>query len=309
MRDIPAGLLARLQESATTTCLLIKITLQSGLQFGLTTLDRDVEYDDQDGSGGALTYVATEGFDATTFATSTGMSVDNGQINALLSDSTGITEQMVVAGELDDATWRMYLVDFTALYEGHILLDDGDVGDVSVRNGMLWIPELVSKIGRLKQPIGGVWSIRCRAIFGTPAASPTGCGIDTTSLWVEGEITAVGAESNRTFTGDDVGDGTPPAYPGRLQFLTGDNAGREYATEEVTGLVVTLAETTPYPMTIGDTYRIRPDCGKRYAQDCIAVWNNGPNFKGEPHTPVGDAAAASTPAGQTPRTSNFRSGG
>jgi uncharacterized phage protein (TIGR02218 family) len=306
MRVVPAQLLLHLQRSDTTTCLLLKITTSAGDHFGLTTLDMDIEYDDGEG---VITYVATEGFNPSTFSTSTGLSVDNAEGYALISQATGITEQMVVAGDLDDATWRCYLINFNDLSMGHLLLDDGDIGDVSVRHGILWIPELISSGMRLKQPIGGVWSLRCRAIFGSDADSQTGCGVDVTSLWVTGAVQSVGAENNRIFTGDNItGSGQPVPFPGRIQFLTGDNAGREYATESVTSLTVTLSETTPYPIEAGDTYRIRPDCGKRFAEDCIAIWDNGVNFKGEPHTPIGDAAAASTPAAQTPRGSRFARG-
>jgi uncharacterized phage protein (TIGR02218 family) len=153
---------------------------------------------------------------------------------------------------------------------------------------------------RLKQPIGGVWSRTCRAIFGTPADSQTGCGIDLTPLWVEGTVQSVGAESNRIFTGDVVSADSPPTSvtPGRVQFLNGANAGREYAIEEQDGLELTLAEPTNFPIEVGDAYRSRPDCGKRYAEDCIGRWNNGPNFKGEPKIPVGDGSSLQTPGAE-----------
>ena len=69
---------------------------------------------------------------------------------------------------------------------------------------------------------------------------------------------------------------------------------------------VTLGEPTPFPIQIGDTFRIRPDCRKRYAEDCIAVWNNGINFKGEPLIPVGDSASIQTPGGQLAGGGGFR---
>ena len=45
---------------------------------------------------------------------------------------------------------------------------------------------------------------------------------------------------------------------------------------------------------------VRPDCRKRYTEDCIGIWNNGINFKGEPLIPVGDASAVQTPGAQLP---------
>lgn len=298
MRTVPSLLQTHLDGAATTTTRLLKITLRNGTSYGLCMLDRDIEYDDGDG---ALTYVATNGFDPSTLSGDIGFSVDNAESYALISDDvSGVTEDMVHRGELDDAQWIMYLVNFDDTgHTRHVILDAGDLGEVRVRYGMLWIPEILSYAMRLKQSIGSVWSRRCRAIFGSPAASPTGCGVNVAPLWVAGEVTAVGAESNRQFTGDVLTSGVTP-FPGRLQWLTGDNAGREFATEEIDGLVCTLNETTAYAIQVGDTYRIRPDCRKRYQEDCIAQWNNGPNFKGEPLIPVGDASQVQTPGAQLP---------
>lgn len=306
MRSIPGPLQDHLDLAATTTTRLLKISLKDGRVFGLSSLDRDVIYDD---GRGELTYTATNGFDASTFATDLGYTVGNAEGFALISNEVeGIDLEDVEAGELDDAQWVAYLVNFedtgvdgvTLIPERHAILDAGDIGEVRVKHGMVWLPELLSYTMRLKQPVGGVWSRTCRAIFGTPAASPTGCGIPLTPLWENGEVTAVGAETNRVFTADFAYPGSPPPamVPGRVQFLTGDNAGREFATEEVDGLAVTLGELTPYPITIGDTYRWRPDCRKRYLEDCIGVYDNGPNFKGEPLIPVGDAASVQAPGAE-----------
>lgn len=298
-RAIPAALLAHLQQSATTTTRLLKIMLRNGSSFGLCMLDRDVEYDD---GAGSVTYVSTNGFDPSQLSADLGFSVANAEGYALISDEIeGIEIEMIEAGELDDAQWIMYLVNFNDLSMGHLILDAGDVGEVRTQYGLVWIPELLSYIMRLKQTVGSVWSRKCRAIFGSPANSQTGCGVQLGPLWVSGEVLAVDTEENdRIFTGDQVvitSPGITPA-PGRVQFLTGDNAGREFPVEEVDGEIVSLFETTPHPIQIGDTYRIRPDCMKRYLEDCIQTWANGPNFKGEPYIPVGDASALQSPGAQ-----------
>ncbi len=71
---------------------------------------------------------------------------------------------------------------------------------------------------------------------------------------------------------------------------------------------MSLNEPTNYPMVAGDTYRIRPDCFKRYAEDCIAKWSNGPNFKGEPLIPVGDAVGLQSPGAQLGKGSGYVAG-
>lgn len=311
-RTIPSALQEHLDQHSTTTTRLLKIILRNGDVYGLSMLDRDIPYDD---GQGVVTYRATTGFDPSTLSSDVGYSVDNAEGYALMGVS-GITVDMVERGELDDAQWIMYLINFedkqadgSLTPRRHIILDAGDLGEVRTRYGMIWIPELLSYSMRLRQTIGSVWSRRCRAIFGSPAASQTGCGVNIAPLWVNGTVVAVGAETNRVFTGDLLynSPGIVP-FPGRVQWLTGNNAGKEFATEDIDGDTCTLNETTPYAIEVGDTYRIRPDCRKRYREDCIALWNNGPNFKGEPYIPVGDATQIQTPGGQLPNSGGWDGG-
>ena len=101
MRYVPPPLQTHLNQSATTTTRLLKFTLKSGFTYGLCMLDIDVTYDD---GGGPITYVATNGFDNSTFSADIGFSVSNAEGRALISrDIDGITEEMISAGELDDA--------------------------------------------------------------------------------------------------------------------------------------------------------------------------------------------------------------
>lgn len=305
-RTVPAGLQTHLDGRSTTTCRLLKISGSASfspmLLFGLCELNEDVEYDDGLGDG-LIVYRAANGFNPATMASDLGFSVANSEGYSLMSDGAvdGVTEELINAGALDDATWACYLVNYEDLAAGsHVLLDAGDVGQIRVRHNILWLPELLSYAMRLKQPVGGVWSRQCRAIYGSPATSQTGCGVDLSALWVDGEITAVGAETTRVFTGDAVATMPTPTYPGRLLFLTGDNAGREYAVEETSGLTVSLYEPAQFALQIGDTYRMRRDCLKRFSEDCVTINSNGVNFKGEPLIPAGDAAQVMSPGSQVP---------
>lgn len=280
-----------LAEAGTTTCRLLKITTANSPAqvFGLTTLDRAVTYDDNSGDG-PIEYVGTRGFDPSVLRTDLGLAVDNAEARALISDEVdGITRAMIEAGELNDASWVCYLVNFQNLTAGrHVELGSGDVGDVRLVDGMLYIPELKDIIVRLQQPIGEVFSRRCRATFGLPATEENGqrgCGVDLAPLWTNGTVEAVGSEANSQFEASALA--SPHSFPGVVQFLTGDNAGREFSVESVDSMLVSLYELTPYPIHVGDTYRIRPDCGKQYLLHCIGDWSNGPNFKGEPYIPDG----------------------
>lgn len=314
MRNIPSDLLAHLQQASTTTCRLLKITLRDDgssagpMSFGFTTLDRDVAYDDGDGE---IVYSSTNGFDPAGFSSDSTYAISNSEAYALISDDVapGISIEDIERGALDDATWRCYLINFEDTSMGHVLLDAGDVGQVRTRYGMVWMPELLSYVVRLRQPIGSVDSRTCRAVFGTSANSQTGCGVNVSALWVSGEVTAVGAEPDAMFTGDVTTTSPVDPFPGRVEWLTGNNAGVISWTDSFDAGTVRLGEPTPFPIEVGDTYRIRPDCRKRFIEDCKDTWDNAINFKGEPLIPTGDASSGQTPGAQLPGTGLPSGGG
>ena len=294
-RTIPIALQAHLDGNVTTTCRLLRIEIRDGRVFGVTSLDADVTYDD---GRGEVVYVANQGVDPSALAADADLSVANAEAQSLLvTTGTGITEAMIEAGELRDAEWTMYLVNYRNLGMGHVILGAGDVGEVTKRWGLVWVPELLSYSVRLRQPIGTHWSRTCRAIFGSPAEGQSGCGVDAEALFVSGTVTAVGAENDRQFTGDAAISGTP--VPGRVEWLTGPNAGRIGIVEDFATGAATLGNAMPYPIAIGHTYRIRPDCSRTWAA-CVA-YANQLNFKGEPLIPTGDAASVSTPGAQVRR--------
>lgn len=300
-RVIPTPVRLALDSPASTMTRLLRMMLPDGTNYGLCMSNRDVVYDHGDG---AITYTATNGFDPSTFSADVGYSVDNAEGYALISeDVPGVTQEMVNAGAMDGAQWACYYVDYVNPASGSaVVLDAGDVGQVRVQFGLLWIPELLSYIVRLKQNVGDVYSRTCRADFGSFAAQPHGCGINANALWQNFTVVAVGEEPDRTFTTSGLTvDANKPFYPGRIQWLTGANAGKLVTIEEFdvtsNGQEVSMMETLPYTMQVGDTGRIRPDCSKTWTQ--CGLYGNQINFKGEPLIPVGDTAAIQIPGAQT----------
>lgn len=296
MRAIPIELQENLDSPVQHYTYCLRIVLRSGQVTGYTTWTSPIEYDHIDGFG-PFEYAAG-GLDVSDFEADVGYSVSNAE-GRILTGTTlpGITEQMVRAGALDDAEWVCFLVDWRNPAPGSgTIMDAGDIGEVRLEQGMVIIPELLSYMMRLRQAIGHVAQRPCRAIFGSPANSMTGCGVDAESLWEAGTVQSVGAESDRTFTGDITG-----IFPGRVRFISGANVGRVYAVESADGNTTTLAETTPYPIEEGDEYERREDCTKRKegALGCDAR-GNYLNYKGEDRIPVEDGTAGGVPGGQLP---------
>ena len=281
-RSVPPALQAHLDQAATTTCRLLRLQLRDGRVFGLAGLDADVTYDD---GRGAVLYRAGQGADVSALAADTQLSVANAEAQSLLLTTLeGVTEAMIEAGELRDAEWALYLVNYRALGQGHIVLGAGDVGDVTKRWGLVWVPELLSYSVRLTQPVGTHWSRMCRAIDGSPARGQTGCG--RAIVWQAGTVTAVGAEPDRQFVGT-VATAALPLAPGRVRWLTGLNVGRVGFVEEFAAGSVTLGNALPYPVAVGDGYEISDSCPHTWAA-CVARGNQS-NYKGEPLIPVDGA--------------------
>jgi len=294
VRDISTHLRDHLHDDTTTTCRLLKFVLTNGNTYGMTTLDSDITYD-------GTTYHAINGFDPSNIATDAGLTVDNSEVRALISaDISGITVAMVKAGQMDDATWEMLLVNYRDLSMGHVVIDGGDVGEVRVVDGVVYMPELVSSVMRLRQAVGHVWSRSCRAIFGSPTESQTGCGVDAESLWMAGTVTGLGDEDRRIFSDSSLLALAPEPIPGRVQWLTGSNtSSRVYQIEaygDTTG-TIGLLEPCAFDIVVGDTFRLRVDCDKQ-PSTCKNQWNNWLNYKGEPLIPVGDGVQILTPSAQ-----------
>lgn len=297
MREIPSALQSNLDNPVQYTTRCVRFRLKDGTVLGFAMWDTDVTYDHGDGYGPTI-YSSSQGIDPSTIAADVNYSVANAEGRILTKTTlTGLTIEMVEAGALDDGEWDCFVLDWRDPATGSaLLLDAGDLGEVRTEDGLVIIPELLSYAMRLRQLIGHVWQRPGRCIFGSPADSQTGCGVNAEVLWEAGEVQSVGAESDRTFTGDITA-----YYPGRLEFTSGLNVGRRYAVESISGMGITLAETTPYPIESGDTYQHRPDCTKLKdgALGCDS-YSNWPNFKGEWTIPVGDAVSGSVPGGKLP---------
>lgn len=296
MRNWPAPLIAHMQQSVTTTCRLLKITLYDGRIFGMTSLDRDVVYM-------GVTYSSNNGIDSSVIATDAGLSVDNGEAFTLFAaPADGITQQMVDAGELDDAQWQAMIVNWADLSMGHGLLDSGDMGAIRTEQRSAYTVELVSYVMRLRQPIGTLDSRTCRATFGSPPEGQYGCGVNADALWVSGAVTGVSADEPRRVFADSGLLITPQPIPGRVQWLTGNNSTRNrlYQIEAYSSVSGTIAliEPTPYDILPTDTFRIRPDCDKTLSS--CKLYGNLLNMKAEPYIPVGDGLETATPSAQIP---------
>lgn len=310
-RQIPIALQNHLAQESTTTCVLLRVMpTQPGVaEYGVTTLDVDVTYDDGDGP---LLYSAAVGMQPTSLEVSATLAVNNAEGTSLLPEfDVPISEVDIRAGLYDFARFVMYLVDYTDLTE-HIVLQEGTLGQLSIDDsGLSYVNELRGPTAELKQSICEKDSLTCRAIFGSQAEGDSSgapverfpCGVDATALLVSGSVSAVGLENTLTFTVTPFAMAADALNPGIVIWTSGLNAGRTYEIDSNTsGGVITLAHETAFPIQIGDDLLYREDCSKiarDTAKGCAKANHWGDewplHFRGEPDIPIGDAGAMEVP--------------
>lgn len=302
-RTIPSQLADHLAGSCHTTCILIKVMpVQPGYApYGVTTLDRDVVYDDGAGDG-PMTYVAAIGAEPSTLTSAADLSVAGGESRGLMPVfDTPVSEADLVAGAYDFAEFSAYLVNYEDLTAGrHILLQSGTLGRNTVTDsGLSFTTELRGLTQALKQTITEKWSLSCRATFGSQPIGTLGatvterypCMYDAQSLWRGGGVASVGVETTTSFT---AATGLAPVFggtPGMIRWLTGANTGRTYEVESFNAATNEIVQTFPtmFPIAVGDTFEFRDDCPKTPAA-CKAR-SNWQWYRGESTIPVSDNGA------------------
>lgn len=312
MKTIPIALQNHLNQDATTLCLLTRVELKSGEVIGFTDLDEAIVYDDGDGP---VTYSAENGFTPSRLQTSADLSVDNAELTGLVTDS-GFTEAQIRAGLFDYAKVRVYRVNYMSMSDGHEIIATGTAGETTFsENG--WRTEFRSLTQQLKQPISSLYSLTCRARFGSmPIGTDDGsfeekypCGKAFT--WVDGTVTSVGANVRLNFTDTSATEADEFYNNGVTEWLTGDNAGVQmevdtYAHNSNVDATFNLILPLPYPIQVGDTYRRRKDCSKEWddaENGCLFHWGaeRSDHFRGEPHIPIADGGQSMVPGAQVAR--------
>lgn len=300
-KSIPALLLDHYQQVVTTKSNLLKITALNGTVLGVAAGDRDRDFDD---GFGEITYQAAIGVDTVALETSAGLEVDNSEALMLLADAGPFTAQAIEAGLLDYAEYVVYRVNWADLTQGFEIKDRGTVGIVRNVNGLSAVVELRSLPQLLKQNYGELYSITCRARFGSGGGAACltrcQCGFDAESLWQNHSVTSVGSEVYRVFTANATPavngpNGALTFVPGLVQWLTGDNAGLTSEIEAITGAEISLRFGTPFTIQATDTFKTRPDCDKTW-ETCRDDFANQLNFCGEPKIPLVDEVSQSIPS-------------
>jgi uncharacterized phage protein (TIGR02218 family) len=253
-------------------CVLIERT--DGVNEGFTTYDRNIVID-------GVTYRAKEAQQGTNVENKTDLSVNNSELDSVLTPS-GITEEDIVAGKYKNAEVTIFLVDYTNLPNtpsGGFLLQRGIIGEIKT-GSLTYDFEILSKADSLlNRQASERISPTCQYDFGD-----SNCGFDTSLVT---QSVTVNSQSSDTLslTFDETlnaGANDTVNYSfGKVQFTSGLNNGLEEFIFKQTGTnTVQLFKPMPYLVQSGDTLDITQGCPKS-AQGCKA-YNNFNNFGGFP---------------------------
>lgn len=301
MKPIPIQLVNARQTGITSETYILKITGRTGAVIGVTTHDTDITLD-------GVVYKASLGLTQSNIKSSAANAVDNSEAQILLADSGEFTEQEIQAGAFDFGTYELRAINWMHPEYGSEFVDEGTTGRVSIHEGLAGVVELRSLHQQLKQNFVPLYSHTCRAQAGSKGRN--GCFFNFSGLWSSHTVASVSSSDNdRIFTANSAPSAAGPNgalefVPGIVRFLSGPNAGQVAEVEAVAGSSITLRFTAYKPIQVGDSFEIRPDCAKRFDEDCIARFDNRENFRGEPHIPLTDEASGVTPGANVPRVRN-----
>lgn len=273
----------------TTLCRCWRVTRADGMVLGFTDHDGSLHVDGVD-------YLAATGIDAAAADASMGLAVEDAEIAGALS-SDALDEDDIARGLYDGAEVALFLVDWTdpaartrlATYVvGEIARAGGVVDGVSGGSaGGAFRAELRGLTERLTRPTARRFRRACDAELGDAR-----CGV---RLDVEGRTleTAVASVDDGALTLDEPGAPGVRFAHGRIEWLTGANAGAvtPVASAPLQDGVRTVRPWRPAdrPVLPGDRLRLVAGCDKSLAT-CRDRYANAANHRGFPHLPGNDFA-------------------
>ena len=253
-----------------TTC--VKITRVDGTILGITELDKNLNI-----SG--IDYIASAGYTPTEFDSTADLSVNNADLEGLLTN-VGVSREDIVAGLYDYAGIEFFLFD----YESYTKIRDlgkGKWGESTLVDGK-YVTEYRSLTQTLQHTVGKVYGAECSASLGD-----SNCGVTLATYTVTGTVTSV--TNNATFSDSTLTEADGYFNYGLLTFTSGLNSGTTLAKEvrSFSSDEFSMQLPMPYEVQVGDTYSVYAGCDKRDVT-CIAKFNNIINFRGFPFIPGQD---------------------
>lgn len=270
MKTLGAGMTAHVAQETTTLSTCWKLTRRDGQVFGFTDADDSLTVD-------GVVYVATSGYTRSAISTNATLSVDNLDLEGILSDDA-ITEADLLAGLWDFAEIRIFEVNRQDTTQQR-KLRRGWLGEVTIRDSR-FVTELRGLAQVLQSTVGELYSAACRADF-----CDARCGLNIADYTDSGSVT--GVTSNRVFADTSLVAADGFYDGGLVTWTSGLNTGLAMEVKTYTTGAVALQQPMPYEVAVGDAFTITQGCDKSLAT-CRDTYNNVVNFRGEPYVPGAD---------------------
>lgn len=251
----------------TTLALCWRIERRDGVTITLTDHDGDIARAD-------IVYRAAPGMRPSAIVRGDTLDADTMEAEGALG-AAALSERDLLAGRWDGARVTMTAVDWSDPAVAAIVLGEGRIGDVAMRDGS-FTAELRGAAAALERPVTEATSPDCRALLGDAR-----CRVPMAARRRRARVVQA-ADATVTL---DVAEPSPHAWGnGAVRWLTGGNAGLASAIAQSSGLQVTLRTAPPFTVTPGTLVRVTEGCDGRITT-CAGRFGNHANFRGEPYLP------------------------
>ncbi|ABD45134.1 phage conserved hypothetical BR0599 family protein [Ehrlichia chaffeensis str. Heartland] len=267
MKNIDPELKQHLSSEVLTIAYCLQIILQNKKIIGLTNFDQNLIIDN------------------ITYETTPGLNIDILKYDAISGNSTKIEttinsniikEEEILSGLYDFATVKIFFVNYTNLTQGSAILFHGNIDKIILNNDK-FTAEVKSTFNILSRNIGDLFSSSCRAQF-----CDNKCKLNKEAFTNIHSITRV--VSNQEFECINLINIDNYYTYGSIVFITGKNSNLTLEIQVHNKSYIKLYTPTPYKISINDRFSIVAGCDKSFTT-CSNRFNNGKNFRGEPHIP------------------------
>jgi uncharacterized phage protein (TIGR02218 family) len=245
-----------------------RLDRRDGAGLALTSSDRDITRD-------GVRFRSAPGVTPAAVTRSLGLDADSAEVAGTLS-ANALTDEDLSHGRWNGASVNLVTVDWTDPDAEPVPLLAGELAEVSTE-GDGFSAEIRGAAARLARSPCPRTSPECRASFGDKQ-----CRVDLAGRTAR--MTIISADGN-VLQLDQPVDGR--FLFGRMRYLGGANCGLGSVILAVNGTQVSLRDRPPSAIEAGTVVHLREGCDKTFAT-CVSRFQNGANFRGEPHLPGTD---------------------
>lgn len=268
MKGASANLAAEFRKEVASYAMFYRVTRSDGVVMGFSDHDMPLTID-------GVWYEAEAGMSGTAIRSMADLAADNMEVSGVIT-SDRVTARDLLGGRYDYARVKIFMANPRALADGIIQLPGFRIGSVSVA-GVGFSADLLGIGHQFDQEIVEITSPGCRYDLGDARCTKSIAHLIESS-------SVESAPDRRVFFDSARAEAAGYWRAGRVLWTTGENAGLIGTIKESSLGQIELMLPMSFDIAPGDDYDIEPGCDKTI-EACADVYDNVPNFGGEPHVP------------------------